>query len=96
MDMLWTVAVWVIAAFAALWTLAGGALLVAGVLRRDRADRRRGWLYLGAGLGLLPFALIMLADEVALLVLPGLAVSAGCNWLLGRDAKRRRAAGAGS
>lgn len=89
MDMLWTVAVWVVGAVAALWILAGAGLLLEGVLRRDAAARWRGWLYLASGLGLLPFALIGVADEVALLVLPGLAVSAGGNWLLARTGRRR-------
>lgn len=89
MDTLWTLALWVVGAVAVLWLLAGAALLLAGVLSREPTSRRRGWLYLGAGLGLLPFALIGVADEVALLVLPGLAVSAGCNWLLARSDRRR-------
>ncbi|XTZ15883.1 hypothetical protein ACQSSU_00225 [Micromonospora echinospora] len=97
MDAIWTLAVLVVGAFAALWILAGAGLLVEGVLRRDPTARQRGWLYLGSGLGLLPFALtglpfslLGLPDEIVLLVLPGLAVSAVGNWLLSRVDKRRR------
>jgi hypothetical protein len=88
MDALWTLAVWTVGAVGALWTLAGVGLLVESVFSRDRRSRRQGALYLVAGLGLLPFALIGLADGVALLVLPGLALSALATWLLARHDRR--------